>query len=144
VSKTKEKIVECWCRKCGDNTPHDESQACVDCGTFFGERDNADVGVKHSPHCACRKCWGEKNSEPLVYGVYEDFRKLVDAFCAQFKPEECYIYPAFAVFEFKWTADCNRFNDYIEDRSATRYTGIHYDSSSYKTVLIDVAANKEE
>jgi hypothetical protein len=146
MSKANEDVITyLWCKVCQNNTEHHENGACAECGAFFESSVyNTDVGVKHSPHCACRDCWGEKNAEPLVYGAYANFRELIDAFCNQFKPDEAYIYPKFAVFEFKWTADSNRFCDYIEDRTATRYTGIHYDQSGYKIVLIDVATKEED
>lgn len=138
-----EKIVKCWCRKCQDNTPHGEDQACIDCGTFFGERDLTDVGIAHSPQCACKTCWNAKNKEPKKYGIYVDFRAMVDRFCDQFKPLECYIYPKFAVMDFQYTAACERFCEYLEKGSADSYTGVHYDQGGLKVALIDVAEMEE-
>jgi ribosomal protein S26 len=98
----------------------------------------------HSDVCICLDCkelYGDK--EPMVYGQWKTFRDFVDAMSDTRDLETVYIYPKFAVLDFRWTADAKKMVNYLEDRSADRYTGIHFDQNSYNVVLIDVA-NKEK
>jgi len=101
----------------------------------------------HSDCCVCPACvklvTEEKENEIMVYGKWKTFRDFVDGMCDMFDVEKAYIYPKFAVLDFRWTADAKKLHDYLEDRSATRYTGIHFDQNSFLLVIIDVAKEEE-
>lgn len=89
----------------------------------------------HGADCKCIVC---KDEELGPFGQWEKFRDFIDAMCSQFKPEDCWIYPKFSVMKFEWSTDRKRMLDYLEDRSADRYTGIYFDGDEYDAVIIDV------
>ncbi len=85
----------------------------------------------------------EKPEEKTLYGSWDTFRDFVDAMADQHKPQHAYIYPEFAVFDFRWTLDSKDLMDYLEDRSADRYTGVHFERDGFLIVLIDVAGKEK-
>lgn len=92
----------------------------------------------HAQDCKCLTCKPEEE-EIGPFGQWDEFRDFVDGMCDLFKPKNAYIYPTFACLEFNWSTDRVRMENYLDDRSADRYTGIHFSSDDkYWLVVIDI------
>ena len=117
---------------------------CPKCGSL--ETRGFKAVMVHCKNCSHQMKKPEDNyigphepDAPQKYGQWKTFRDFVDAMGDLFKPENLYIYEKFAVFDFRWTIDSKKMHDYLENRSAKCYTGIHFDQDSYMMVTIDVA-----
>ena len=90
----------------------------------------------HVSNCKCIQCKPEGNApKPGPYGFAKNFRDMVDRFGDMFRPYKMDIYPGFCVYDFTMESEVE---DYLDDRSAKLYTGIHYDRNNYLIVVIDV------
>lgn len=111
------------------NNGHSEKCICAACKALL--HGDVDAALKQTKENA--------EKEVMVFGQFKSFRKTVDAFIRLFKPVEAFIYEKFCVMEFKWTADAEKMEDYLDSRSAARYTGLYYDRDTYLMVLMNVA-----
>ncbi len=107
----------------------------------------------HAETCICQACKalrGDTEDEPKKelekgpYGYCKTFRDLVDRLGDQFRPHEMYIHPKFCVYDFTLNMDAEKMEQYLEDRSAKLFPGIHFDRKNYLLVVIDTEKGEDK
>jgi hypothetical protein len=78
------------------------------------------------------------DKQAALFGTAEDFKGFVFRMEELFPPMNLYKYDGFAVFDFKYTVDAEKFENFLE-MATMRYQGVYWSRSHYLVVCLDAS-----